>query len=169
MTDGSHSYWDWNTAAPHDQENWGITLSAADADFKPGDISEYNEKRDSNILAKIVQVRDYEQERERFTLQKDSDVRIYAIGEGDHGSMYDYGWIEDANTRRVVWEMTYRRTEHAGGGEKNRIFDDTLPLRKGDYIVYYETDDSHSFSNWNTAQPYDPMNWGITVYLIDKK
>ena len=169
VTDGSHSYWDWNAAAPHDQENWGITLSAADADFKPGDISEYDEKRDSNILAKIVQVRDYEQERERFTLQKDSEIRIYAIGEGDHGAMYDYGWIEDANTRRVVWEMTYRRTEHAGGGKKNRLFDDTLLLRKGDYIVYYETDDSHSFSNWNTGQPYDPMNWGITIYLVDEK
>ncbi len=83
--------------------------------------------------------------------------------------MYDYGWIEDANTRRVVWEMTYRRTEHAGGDKKNRLFDDTLLLRKGDYIVYYETDDSHSFGDWNTAQPYDPMNWGITVYLVDEK
>jgi len=167
VTDGSHSYWDWNTAAPHDQENWGITLSVADADFKSGDISEYNEKRDSNILAKIVRVRDYEQERERFTLQKDSEVRIYAIGEGDQGTMYDYGWIEDADTRQVVWEMTYRRTEHAGGGSKNRLFDDTIFLEKGDYIVYYETDGSHSFSEWNTAQPYDPMNWGITISLVD--
>ncbi len=168
VTDDSHSYWDWNTTAPHDRENWGITISAADDNFRLNDISEYNEQRDSNILAKIVQVRDYARERERFTLDKDSEIRVYAIGEGDHGDMYDYGWIEDADTRRVVWEMTYRRTEHAGGGKKNRLFDDTLLLKKGDYIVYYETDDSHSFGDWNTSKPYDPMNWGITLYLVDE-
>ncbi|MFQ5770315.1 MAG: hypothetical protein ACE5HX_07250, partial [bacterium] len=89
------------------------------------------------------------------------------IGEGTDGRMFDYGWIEDAEQRKVVWEMTYRKTNHAGGAKKNRLFDDTIFLKKGEYIVYYETDDSHSYNDWNSAPPYDPVNWGITVYLVE--
>lgn len=167
VTDDSHSYWDWNTSPPHDQERWGITIYGAEDDFDPNDVSEYEPKADSHILVQIVRVRNHERERERLILDKDTEVRIYAIGEGIDGRMYDYAWIEDANTRRVVWEMTYRKTRHAGGADKNRLFDDVLTLRKGEYLVYYESDDSHSFNDWNAAPPYDPANWGITIYKAE--
>ncbi|RMF66080.1 MAG: hypothetical protein D6743_07010 [Calditrichaeota bacterium] len=167
VTDDSHSYWDWNTAPPFDKEHWGITIMAADKTFNPGDVAEYNPRDEGKILAQIVRVQNYDRERERFTLRKDSEVRIYAIGEGQDGSMYDYGWIENAATHDVVWEMTYRKTKHAGGARKNRLFDGTILLKKGEYIVYYETDDSHSFEDWNAAPPYDPVHWGITLYLVE--
>ncbi|MFQ5675444.1 MAG: hypothetical protein ACE5G1_06060, partial [bacterium] len=168
VTDGSHAFADWNTAPPHDQDNWGITISAADPGFRDDDISEYYPEMDSKVLAQIVRVRDYEEERERFKLDRDSELRIYAIGEGTNGVMYDYGWIED-DSRNVVWEMTYLRTDYAGGAKKNRLFDDTIFLKKGEYVVYFETDDSHSFNNWNAAPPYDPVHWGITVSLAAQK
>ncbi|TDI86065.1 MAG: hypothetical protein E2O78_03530 [Caldithrix sp.] len=167
VTDGNHSYWDWNTAPPYDKEHWGITLYAVDDDFKPGDVGEYNEDDDTSTLAQVVRMRDYERERERFTLQKDTDVRIYAVGEGMKGHLYDYGWIEDAGTGEVVWEMTYIHTEHAGGAKKNRVCNQTVRLKKGKYLLYFETDDSHSFEEFNDAPPYDPAHWGITVYVAE--
>ncbi|MEJ2049722.1 MAG: hypothetical protein P8Y60_07755, partial [Calditrichota bacterium] len=101
-----------------------------------------------------------------FILDKDSEVRIYALGEGLHGDMYDYGWIEGVSSGKIVWEMRYRNTERAGGARKNRMVDETVLLKKGKYRVYYETDGSHSFMDWNDAPPRDPINWGITVHLV---
>jgi hypothetical protein len=65
-----------------------------------------------------VRVGDDERKRKSFTLDKDSEVRIYAIGEGRDHEMYDYGWIEDAKSGKAVWEMTYHMTEDAGGAGK---------------------------------------------------
>jgi hypothetical protein len=90
-------------------------------------------------------------------------VRIYAIGEGQNREMYDYGWIENTSTKSVVWEMTYSMTFHAGGGRKNRMVNTTMLLDKGDYILHYVSDDSHSYNDWNTDPPDDPTMWGITV------
>ena len=79
-------------------------------------------------------------------------MRIYALGEGSEGDMNDYGWIEDAKTGRIVWEMGYRMTDHAGGARKNRMFNGTILLQAGDYNVYYESDDSHAFNDWNASR-----------------
>ncbi len=168
ITDGSHSYRDWNTSHPFDPEGWGITILAANKSYDPDDVTDYEEEEDETVLAKIVRVRDGRYERERFTLDEDSDVHIYAIGEGSNGDMHDYGWIEDARGK-VVWEMTYRKTEHAGGGRKNRVFNDNIFLRAGEYTIFFETDDSHSFKDWNTSPPHDQENWGITLHLAESK
>ena len=166
-TDGSHSYRDWNSAAPFDRKKWGITLMAMDKNFDPGQVSEYDEDEYAgDVLVKIDQVRDDEYERQRFSLDQDSEIHIYAVGEGSGGSMHDYGWIENAETGKIVWEMTYRKTEHAGGASKNRMFNDTIFLKKGDYTVYYETDGSHSYRDWNSRPPHHPKGWGITLNLV---
>jgi hypothetical protein len=60
--------------------------------------------------------------------------------------------------------MTYSMTFHAGGGRKNRIVNTTILLDKGEYILRYQSDDSHSFNDWNTEPPDDPSMWGITIY-----
>lgn len=166
VTDGSHYYGDWNTAPPYDKEGWGIKMMAADKSFKASDVVEYEPERDRAILARLVRIRDHERGREKFSLSKDSEVRIYAIGEGKNGTMYDYAWIEDSDTQKLVWEMTYGSTRHAGGAEKNRLFDDVLLLQRGEYVVFYESDDSHSYGDWNDSPPYDPVNWGVTIYLV---
>ena len=64
----------------------------------------------------------------------------------------------------VVWEMTYRTTTHAGGSKKNRVFDKTVYLEKGEYEVHYQTDDSHAFNDWNDDAPDDRTHWGVTIY-----
>jgi hypothetical protein len=81
--------------------------------------------------------------------------------------MYDYAWIENSRTGRIVWEMTYRKTERAGGARKNRMFDDSIFLEAGEYEVFYESDDSHSFVDWNDSPPHDPVHWGVTITRIE--
>ena len=167
VTDGSHSFVDWNSSAPYDQEHWGMTVMAANDNFSTADVAAYEEKEDDSVLAQLIRVRDHDRETKRFTLKKEGQVRIYALGEGSDGDMYDYGWIEDANTGKTVWEMSYRMTEHAGGARKNRRFDDTVLLKAGDYILHFETDGSHSFNDWNDDPPHDATHYGITLYAVN--
>jgi hypothetical protein len=169
ITDDSHSYRDWNSTPPYDQKHWGITIYAKDENYKEGDVVEYIMEEDENILIRMTRIGDYEKKRESFELTEDGKVYIYAVGEGTHGDMYDYAWIENSENGNVVWEMTYRKTERAGGARKNRLFDDTVYLEKGKYDVYYRTDDSHSFEEWNDSPPYDPESWGITIYSSNTK
>ena len=167
VTDDSHSYRAWNAAAPLDGKRWGIAVIGIDPKFKKSDVAEYKEKEDKSIVARLTRVRDYENKRTQFRMKSDGEVRIYAIGEGLDGSMYDYAWIEEEDSRKVVWEMTYRKTDHAGGARKNRVFDDTVFLRKGKYVLHYESDDSHSFGEWNASPPRDPQYWGVTLFALE--
>jgi hypothetical protein len=168
VTDGSHSFRDWNTSPPYDPERWGLTLMASSEGFSPNDVAGYEPQQDGAILAQLTNVRDDQRRQTNFSLNKNAEVRIYAIGEGSDGEMFDYGWIEDERTGRVVWEMTYRMTEHAGGAHKNRVFDDTISLKSGEYLLHYKTDGSHSWRDWNASQPHDPEYWGITVYRVEE-
>ena len=167
LTDNSHSYGDWNASPPHDAERWGVTILVTEGNR--GDVLGYVEEEDKSVLARIVMVGNNENKSERFELETGGRTRLYAIGEGRNGDMHDYAWIENAGTGRVVWEMTYRMTDHAGGAEKNRVFNDVISLDAGEYIVHYASDGSHSFKRWNASPPTDPMNWGVTVKLVRGK
>jgi len=164
-TDDSHAYPHWNTEPPMDRDRWGITLTGAEG-YSAGAVSGYNDAEAGDYLVRMTEMGDDEYRSESFEVKKETTVNIYAVGEGVDGRMYDYGWIEDAKTGRVVWEMTYRKTQHAGGAKKNRMFSDSIVLEPGTYKVFYETDDSHSFRHWNAAQPFEPDAWGITVRAV---
>ena len=165
VTDDSHSYEEWNETPPFDPQGWGITITTKDQ----ATANKYFHRKDEILQEKsfiqLVGVGDNEVRSAYFSLQEPMALHIYALGEkGPHsGQMVDYGWIENANTKEVVWEMNGDNTDYAGGGSKNRKFDDVVKLDKGDYAVYYITDDSHSFNDWNNSPPYDPKNWGITI------
>ena len=168
VSDGSHSFRRWNAGRPYDQESWGMTISVLDENFSSSDVTAYDEADDKSILVRINRVGDHDRARARFSLENDQEVNVYALGEGQSNRMYDYAWIENSNTGRVVWEMSYRKTERAGGARKNRLFDDSVFLDAGEYEVFYETDDSHSFGDWNDDPPHDPASWGITISRIEK-
>ena len=123
---------------------------------------------DPNVPVRITQVHNDEHRSQRFTLRTSTRVRVYALGEGVGGRMADYGWIEQANSGDVVWEMTYPNTGKAGGADKNRVFDGEILLEPGTYVVHYVTDYSHSFGNWNARPPLDLRSWGITVSVARK-
>ncbi len=161
-SDGSHSYGAWNDAPPAESRYYGVSVFPASGHLDRSAVAPFERVR-SNAIAELVRMRDDIEARRPFTLDQDQTVRVYAIGEGMNGDMYDYAWIEDAESRRVVWEMTYRMTTHAGGADKNRLFDGTLRLPAGRYILHYETDGSHAYGDWNADPPDDPEGWGVSI------
>ena len=163
-TDDSHGYDDWNQSPPFDPEHYGITVMGAGPAFDPSVVAPFVEERDKGVVAQLTRVGDNAHLREPFTLERTTRLRIYALGEGMGRQLYDYGWIENAATGTVVWEMTYSMTFHGGGGRKNRSVNTTLVLEKGNYVLRYKSDDSHSYDAWNDDPPNDPKYWGITLY-----
>lgn len=169
QTDGSHAYRNWNSTAPFDPESYGMAIYAS-GKGKPAGFSLLKEEdvySGTNVLARIIRVGDGERRHARFTLTKLTKVNIYALGEGTGGEMYDYAYIVDVNNDEDVWEMRYRRTNHAGGAEKNRMAKALITLEPGEYEVIYESDGSHSFSSWNDSPPRDALNWGVTISAAD--
>ena len=164
QTDDSHSYDDWNSSPPFDPEHWGITVTGAEKDFEMSCVEANVTPKDANIIAQIVEIGNNAKKVLSFNLDKPTRVRIYAIGEGQNREMFDYGWIEDAKSSKVIWEMTFSMTFHAGGERKNRMVNTTLLLDKGEYELHYDSDDSHSYNDWNADPPDDPSMWGITIY-----
>lgn len=168
-TDGSHSYRDWNAAQPFYPKRWGITLWVTKEENRENiETTDVEKVKYENVLAQITHIRNRRDRMKRFTLDKDTKVRIIAIGEGTSSDMADYGWIEKVSSGATVWEMTYRKTEHAGGAKKNRMFNDTILLEKGDYELHFVTDGSHAFMQWNATPPHDPDSYGITVIKENK-
>jgi len=170
VTDDSHSYEEWNAATPFDPQAWGVQVFPGEG-FSASAYSEIDESelaREKGILVRMVRMGNDERRRERFHLDRDQRVHIYALGEGDDGDMYDYAYIVDGDSGNTVWEMTYRKTVHAGGAKKNRLFDDTIALKAGNYEVWYVSDGSHSFEGFNSRRPKDPMAWGITIQKVDQ-
>ncbi len=169
-TDDSHAYGDWNAAPPFERRRWGITVLAADPAFAPEDVTTFDPEKiaPEPALARMTKVRSDERREAPFTLDREADVEIYALGESDGHDMADFGWIEEAGSGRKVWEMRDRDTEPAGGARKNRLFRGRLHLPAGAYRVFYETDGSHAWGEWNSAPPRDPDSWGITVTLAER-
>lgn len=167
ITDDSHAYDQWNTSPPFDREHYGITVMGAGEHFDMSVVGKYVEQRDKNVIAQIIRVRNSANKEERFSLERTTKTRIYAIGEGEKRVMYDYGWIQDAKSGDVVWEMTYSMTLHAGGSRKNRMVNTSVLLDKGSYILHYISDDSHCYGDWNADPPEDQQYWGITLYQDD--
>lgn len=169
VTDEWHAAGEWEKPPPFDPDFWGVTLLLPDEASRRHvylfDLDAFEEDR---RLATITGLGDYAEEWATFTLDQEAEVRIFALGEGGDGEMYDYGGIEDVETGKRVWVMEYDNTVHAGGAEKNRLFSGILRLPAGKYEVYFYTDDNHSFDGWNAPPPFDPPAWGITVYRIEQ-
>lgn len=163
-TDDSHAYGSWNAPQPVTPELWGISVFLARGAEDRAAVKAFESPKDDSVIAQLTRMGDDEDARKRFRLDKDMMVRVYALGEGSGGELVDFAWIEKANTRDIVWQMDPRKTSHAGGSHKNRGSDVTIALPAGEYILRYESDDSHSYAKWNATPPDDPEAWGVTVF-----
>jgi hypothetical protein len=166
-SDGSHSADDWNTAPPAEERFWGVSVFPASGKLNRADIGPFERvgRGNSPALAQLVDMGDEEDARRTFQLTAQTRLRVYALGEGRNGDMFDYGWIEDSSGR-TVWKMKYDETEPGGGADKNRMFEGVITLPAGSYVLRYTSDGSHSRANWNDEQPDDPGGWGISVYRM---
>src|SRR6266550_2416615 len=163
--DDTHNPDNWNGVPATDPESWGLTLRVADratrASVRP---FEYEPVPAGQTIVSLIGVHDEEMRAAGFALRRPMDVRIYAIGEGFTDRMADYAWIVDDEQHKRIWAMNYENTEHGGGAEKNRLFDGVIRLAPGNYLVYYKSDDSHSYNNWNGAPPAEGRYWGISIF-----
>lgn len=74
----------------------------------------------------------------------------------------DYAWIEDVKGKKV-WEMHELDSSPAGGAIKNRKVDMHIKLEPGKYTLYYTSDESHAFNNWDDSPPKTPF-YGVVLY-----
>ena len=144
-----------------------MSVFPASGRLNRADIAPYVRPSRGNevALVELTRMGDNEHARKTFQVDMQTRVRVYALGEGRDGMMFDYGRIEDRDGR-IVWEMKYEQTEPAGGGEKNRMFDGVVTLRPGQYVLRYSSDGSHSYTDWNDDPPDDPESWGIAVFRM---
>jgi hypothetical protein len=168
VTDDSHSFDDWNTQPPFDPLHYGLSIyntNSGDRQF----VTEYQDIYSEPVIIELTRIRDNAFESKGFTLKKETPLHIIAIGEfGYSDEFVDYGWIENVDDDEKVWEMTEENTEHAGGASKNRKFDGVVTLPAGNYMVYFISDDSHSYHRWNSTAPIEKEMWGITIFGIGK-
>lgn len=166
-TDDSHDAKEWNSAPPLDPHAWGLFIRVNGDAARAGVKSfTYEHVPAAATIAALTKVGDDDAPTRRFSLARSGDVRVYAIGEASGNRLVDYAWITNAATGATVWEMRYADSEHAGGDQKNRVVDRAVRLEKGDYVLHYRSDDSHSYGDWNAAAPYDAGHWGVTVLTI---
>ncbi|HLX13195.1 MAG TPA: hypothetical protein VKS81_10320 [Bacteroidota bacterium] len=143
---------------------WYIDIYTSD----PGVKTFAPPKEFEHIMYQAVKVGENENIKQAFTVSKPTSIRIYAIGEmSGESDPVDYGWIVNADTRKRVWDMNPDNLEHAGGAEKNVRCNDTVDFEPGEYVLYYVTDDSHSYVDWNAAPPDDPPHYGVTLMTVD--
>ena len=133
------------------------------------DISLYNFidsiNNTSNALAKITEVGDYQDLKKEFSIQKTTDVMIVSAGEGILPfDMVDYGWLQNSKGDTVWTAKDYFKSFYLSGTFKNRIKAGLLTLKKGNYVLRYISDDSHSYGKWNAEAPIDSTLWGIQVF-----
>jgi CubicO group peptidase (beta-lactamase class C family) len=153
------SYWSiFNGTGKKDMAN--MLLRIRSRQFGPGVVEELGRMR---LLAKLDHVGNDQDLSADFVLEREAIIRIFAQGEGLRDELYDYAWIENAETGEVVWQMAMSETGHAGGTEKNRKADKTISLAAGKYRLRYKSDDSHSFDDWNSYPPVYNF-WGIAIY-----
>jgi hypothetical protein len=169
-SDGSHSFaGGWKASPPYDQQSYGVSIFPADQGRGSSIvIIDKDDVRHRHALAEITDLGNNEDRQVRFSLSSPTRVNIEAVGEGTRYEMADYGWIENETTGDIVWEMTYRKTSHAGGAEKNRLVNQTILLDKGDYAVHFVTDDSHTADDPNDEPPDAQYSWGIVLTKAER-
>ncbi|TFH02019.1 MAG: hypothetical protein E4H13_03330 [Calditrichales bacterium] len=154
---GDEDWWVENSA------EWKVTLSNVDEVFEQSAVVKYQRAVKKSAIVDLTDIRDSQELKMGFTLKKPALLQIYALGEGFESEMYDFVYIIDANTRKRIWTMDERKSQYAGGALKNRMIRQEIEFDAGNYLVYYQSDDSHSSGNWNANPPYDPNFWGVTV------
>jgi CubicO group peptidase (beta-lactamase class C family) len=113
-------------------------------------------------VAVLDQVGNSAHETAEFSLDQCTRLRVYGLGEGTQAGMTDFGYVENAETGQVVWQMRFFETD-AAGSHSNRRVDRTLTLPPGTYRLHFETDDAHAFDDWGNRAPGHPF-WGIALF-----
>ncbi len=166
VTNSSHHYGSWKGNPPFHPEGWGLQIRTSDVD----DVSTFDPWMQRNAIIEFTGVGDDEYHVQSFTVEDTAAVVIYALGEitgPDNG--YDLAWLdrqESAGESVTIWEMSYEGSVPAGGHRKNRKEIEFIRLNPGVYRLYYESDGSHAYDDWNSAEPDYPERWGVGMFPV---
>lgn len=161
-TDGGHAFGRWRFNPPHDPYFWGMTIAV-----RSGHVEEIDPWSDRQPVISLLGVGDDENRQAR--IQVSDTVVAFVAGMGEiwsSGTRYDYGWLEKESTGERIWEMTWETTEPAGGDRTNRKSEQVVTLMPGSYILYYQSDDSHSHEDWLRSRPTHPARWGAALFVL---
>ncbi len=166
ISDGSHSAYAWNASEPDYPERWGVTLFA----LHPQDTGGFRLLDDGpagrfigDTIVEWTRLDGDVLERHEFSLEKPAVLHIVSAGEMTSSRRYDYGYVLRVDGGETVWNMTYENTEPAGGLDRYRRFDGFVELERGDYMVYFVTDNSSHYGDFGDDGPDRPEEWGITI------
>lgn len=125
----------------------------------PGALASAQTPREQ-VLISMKDARATEVQFQGFTLPRDLKVHIYAKGGSvEQGTFFAYGWILNAATREVVWQMD-GRTAHADGAYQ--VADAYVDLPKGSYEAYYShhayAQSGSFFGSWSRNLDRRPRN-----------
>ena len=164
--DRDHAYGSWTANPPWAPWQWGMEVRGGAAvrplDATALDLPEVDAIRCAGPNEDLEQV---------FTLDRDVDALVVAVGEVVDGSRYDWGGLDRETEGREwdeVWEMPRRGLDPAGGDAKNRRATAALSLSAGTYRLRYEADTSHDCaSGYNGDGGPEGDLWGVALYAFD--
>ncbi len=101
-------------------------------------------------VVSLKDLRNAEVRQQGFSLPRDMRLHLCIRGGGWGGkesrfaprTMFAYGWILNAATRELVWEMTPETSVPDNNGRNGRLTDTYLDLPKGSYEAYFA---NHAF------------------------
>lgn len=161
-TDAGHALGRWRFNPPHDPYFWGMTLAV-----ESGTVNEIDPWSDRQPVVSLLRVGDDENRRARIEVADTVVAFVAGMGEiWSSSTRYDYGWLERESNGERIWEMTWDSTEPAGGDRTNRKSEQVVTLAPGSYLLYYQSDDSHSFEDWLRTRPTHPARWGAALFIL---
>jgi hypothetical protein len=119
-------------------------------------------------IIKLAPARSGSDLHQAFRVNSTTDVMLYAMGEIDGDSRYDYGWLENLDNGEIVWTMRRDVIRHAGGSHDNSVAEAYLTLEPGEYELKYISDDSHAYDDWRRDRPDHEERWGITLFSLSE-
>jgi hypothetical protein len=163
VSNASHSSGHWIANPPLDPNGWGIQLYGAD----PGSMSLFDVNDSGTKLISIRMVGNNASELRQIRVKEQTNVIIEVLGEiSTSGTLYDYAWLEQNESREKVWAMSLEKSTPAGGSSTNRKEEVILALSPGYYTLHYQTDESHSFGSWEKPEPDNPERWGVELFTL---
>ena len=162
-------YQEYDDAWKRASDEWYLVVDLDEG--KSADVKIVRERSNANIAARLADERIIwnsgrlgSRQHEEAILEVLDDVRVHITAVGELvDSKYDYSRIENIDSGEVVWEMNESNTVYAGGVASNKLYNDEVRLERGMYRFVSQTDESHSFDDWDGNPPFFPRLWGATL------
>lgn len=118
-----------------------------------------------NIIAKIPYKPDISTKTE-FNISENAEYLIINTGEYDGNFFYDFGEIHQYD--KLLYRFSKNALKYSGGSWTNIVQCSVLKLKKGKYVLKYQSDKNYENQQWIYQAP-DKINFrGIAILKVDK-